>query len=151
MDNQQLEKLAELLSEMMAKAFDKATAYTNVIIIAGYAGAFTIWANTKTQLTPYTNVVVATALGLSILMFVGWEIYSMIIRSAQFLRRSQIINSTASDQLLKKLADMRSQEVKFVARQMPIWIIVLCITVGFALIAIGTLSYNYFVILLTSS
>src|SRR5436190_19873537 len=38
--------------EIQSKLFDRAAAYSNLIMLGGYAGAFTIWANTKAQLSP---------------------------------------------------------------------------------------------------
>lgn len=52
MEDQALyEKRVENVVKIMAALYDKAAAYTNLIIIAGYAAFFAIWGNVKTFLT----------------------------------------------------------------------------------------------------
>ena len=58
--------------------FESAQAYSNAII-AGYAGFFGIWSLTKNNLTKNTVDVVAILIGLSLFIYVSWEIYGMIL------------------------------------------------------------------------
>lgn len=44
------EKKIEEIVKIMAALYDKAAAYTNLIIIAGYAAFFAVWGNIKGQL-----------------------------------------------------------------------------------------------------
>jgi hypothetical protein len=51
MDKQaEVEKKIENVVKIMAALYDKAAAYMNLIIIAGYAAFFAVWANVKAQL-----------------------------------------------------------------------------------------------------
>src|SRR5258707_10744657 len=63
--------------EIQSKLFDRAAAYSNLIMLGGYAGAFTIWANTKSQLSPKSNVVIAALLGVSLAVFVFYQVFKM--------------------------------------------------------------------------
>ena len=150
MDEKQLEKLVQTQIEVTAKTFEKASAYTNLIIVVGYAGAFTIWANTKVQLSPYTNIVVATSLGASILLFVSWEIYKMISNALIFVGRRKLLHAITPDQVHKTFEEIRSREMSLALQQAPIWAATLAVTVLPAVIAVGTLSYNYFSLLFGS-
>ncbi len=78
---EQAEKVQKFIIELNAKLFEKAQAYTNVIILAGYAGAFTVWSSTKQSLSAKANIVIAGLLAFSLLAFVCHEIYGMIQRS----------------------------------------------------------------------
>ena len=44
------DKRKEEIVKIMAALYDKAAAYTNLIIIAGYAAFFAVWGNVKAQL-----------------------------------------------------------------------------------------------------
>jgi hypothetical protein len=63
--------------EIQSKLFDKSSAYANLIMVGGYAGAFTIWSYTKTSLTQRSNVVTALLLGFSLSVFILFEVYKM--------------------------------------------------------------------------
>jgi hypothetical protein len=63
--------------EIQSKLFDKSSAYANLIMVGGYAGAFAIWSYTKTSLTQRGNVATALLLGFSLSVFIFFEIYKM--------------------------------------------------------------------------
>ncbi|MGJ0426773.1 hypothetical protein [Methylocystis sp.] len=139
---EQQEKIQKALIEASSKAFEKAQAYTNVIIIAGYAGAFSLWSSTKAQLPNKANVIIALLLGFSMLVFVLHEIYGMIQRSIHFHKISPLINmQLPSDEKLRRT------EAKAELNNNPIWIASLLGTIPTALAAIALLFYSYFAIL----
>ena len=63
--------------EILVQLFDKSSAYANLIMVGGYAGAFTIWSYTKTSLTERGNVATALLLGFSLSVFILFEVYKM--------------------------------------------------------------------------
>jgi hypothetical protein len=145
---EQQEKIQKALIEASSKAFEKAQAYTNVIIIAGYAGAFSLWSSTKAQLPNKANVIIALLLGFSMLVFVLHEIYGMIQRSIHFHKISPLINmQLPSDDFIKEFEKLRSAEAKAELNNNPIWIASLLGTIPTALAAIALLFYSYFAIL----
>ena len=48
----QQQQLLDAQKELLSAAFSRANAYTNLILGAGYAGFFAVWAFTKDHLTP---------------------------------------------------------------------------------------------------
>lgn len=76
--------------EMLADTFSQARSYTNVILVAGYAGIFALWNAITKELTPATNLGVGLLVAISISTFVGWEIFGLAQRFAAMssMRRS---------------------------------------------------------------
>src|SRR5258706_2297278 len=75
--DEQIKEVRRILAENQTRAFDKEAAYANLILIAGYAGAFTIWNFTRAQMTPKGIATVALLLAASLTVFVFFEIYKM--------------------------------------------------------------------------
>src|SRR6266700_379417 len=82
----QIELVVETQIRIIAGAYEKANAYTNLIVLAGYAGLFALWQFTK-DLLSRTQVLTAALLILtSIIIFVLFEIYKAHYTS-RLLRR----------------------------------------------------------------
>jgi hypothetical protein len=62
--------------------YEKAQAYSNAMMLAGYAGIFALWTFSKGALTTKTTNAVIVLVGLSLILYVSWEIYGMIHRAA---------------------------------------------------------------------
>src|SRR5271166_343264 len=65
--------IAELKS-IQKSISDQAMNYTKLVLGLGYAGFFTAWAGTKTQLGPIERVGSAFLICLSLLAYIGFEI-----------------------------------------------------------------------------
>jgi hypothetical protein len=143
-------KAREAIVEIVTKSYDKASAYTNLIMIAGYAGSFTIWSFTKQYLTARCAIAVALALGISLCAFVLFETFKMIVSTRNFLvQRKLLVRGLSPKEFLielNKLKDGESnQTLKLI---MPVWMGVMVIAVGGGLIGIALLFYNFLSILL---
>lgn len=146
-DNQ--EKVLKFIMELNAKAFDKAQAYTNVIIIAGYASAFSLWSSTKASLPQNANILFALLIGISIACFILYEIYGMIERAKLLkLNRALILEGLPPDAFLRKLEEVKNAENKSIAVGTKVWTIAIALTVPPALLSIFLLFYNYMAILI---
>ncbi len=144
----QQDRVRSTIIEINSKMFDKAQAYTNVIIIAGYAGAFTIWTYLKLNFPLRANVTVALALGISLTLFVSFEIFGMVMRARSMLRIRRVISDHLTpEQFFANLKIARESETAEWRWIMPMWAVVLALSVSSALFAIGVLFYNAFAIL----
>jgi hypothetical protein len=143
------EKARANLIEIQAKVYDKATAYTNLIIAGGYAGSFALWAATRAQLTTKTNVAVALALTVSLASFILFEVYKMTLTAIIFLRNRKFLTAPLTPAEFNEQAkanDRRNQKLMLVF--MPVWVCVMFVSVGGALVAFALLFYNYFAVLI---
>lgn len=79
-------EVEEVQTRHNAALFDKAMAYANGITVVGYAGFFGLWQLTKEHLSRETVLSSALAMGISILIFVTFEITKMVVIQVALLR-----------------------------------------------------------------
>jgi hypothetical protein len=145
----QADKVRKYLVELNSKMFEKAQAYLNVVILAGYAGGFATWSATRANLPPNANVAIALALASSLLVFVLWEVFGMILRSRSFNRmRPLLTKAKSAKEFLAAVTSIEEQQAKDAIALTWAWGIVLSICVSLALCAFGLLFYNYLAFLL---
>lgn len=146
---EQQKQVQRALLDQYTKMFDRAQAYANVIILAGYAGAFTVWSNTRPALSSKLNITIALCLGLSLVAFVGWEVFGMIKRACINERARALINHTGGpENFLASMQEFERKQSEESVKLQPYWYAVLAATIGPALIALGLLFYNYIVFLI---
>ncbi|QIF82567.1 hypothetical protein [Brevundimonas sp. 'scallop'] len=61
-------------------AVSKGKDYTNFVIAAGYAAFFGLWAGVASDIGVRPRCAAAALMGVSLMMFIGWEILSMYQR-----------------------------------------------------------------------
>ena len=145
---EQQEKVQKVLLELNSKVFEKAQAYVNVITLSGYAGAFAIWSSTKASLTSKTNISVAFLLGVSITIFVFYEIFAMLVRTKGLVRtRKLVAGNMEPPQFFEKLKKAQEDEARESTKYMVPWMVVFVFCIVTAVLAIGLLFYNYFALL----
>ena len=65
--------------------------------MAGYAGLFGLWTFAKPVLTDKTTDVIGFLLGLSLFIYISWELYSMIVRANGAYKFVELVNKEPSD------------------------------------------------------
>jgi branched-subunit amino acid ABC-type transport system permease component len=128
--------------------FDKAAAYTNLVMIGGYAGAFTIWSSTKAHLTPRATVATALLLGASLTIFIFFEIYKMFVRVSYSRQITNLIVSAASPKIFleqNSLIERGSYRTNLLFAR--VWRVCLTASLLTAVPAIMLLFYNFFTFL----
>ena len=96
--------MVETHVKILTSSYDKATTYTNLVIVAGYAGLFALWHVTKEHLSRNQTLSAALLLLVSIIVFVLFEIYKAYYTSSSLLGYSQIVNRPENQNSLAKLA-----------------------------------------------
>jgi hypothetical protein len=89
---------ADAVRQVMAEVAQQASAYTNLLLVAGYAGIFGVWQIAGDSLPHVWRAVAAALLVLSILLFTSHEFLRMT-RQARF-----------QDELLKALESRRPED-----------------------------------------
>lgn len=102
-EKRQVELVVETHVKILTAAYDKAMAYTNLVIVAGYASLFGLWHLTKEQLSRNQILSAALLLLVSIIIFVLFEVYKAYYTSTALLGYSQIVNSPENQDSLGKL------------------------------------------------
>ncbi|MEO3434785.1 hypothetical protein [Inquilinus sp. CAU 1745] len=140
----------DIIIELQSAAFDRAAAYTNLITLGGYAGAFTLWSYTRDQLAPTATILVALLLGISLATFVFFEVYKMVLTSKGMTKQVRLLTAGhPPSEFLRRLQKLRKEDREAkLTKLMRIWNVVMYVCVGTGLSAVAVLFYNFFAILL---
>ncbi len=76
--------------EILAHVYQKAAAYTNLVMIGGYAAAFGIWQLTKEFIGAEQSMIVGLLIIASIVLFAGFEVYKMISHAVFFRKLNRM-------------------------------------------------------------
>lgn len=136
-----LKERMEQVTKSNLQVFEKAQAYTNAILLAGYAGIFGLWTFAKGTMTGIaTNWVVFLA-GVSLVLFISWEITQMVWRSVAAAKFVKLVDKSPNE-FFELLALQEAGNRRDSARHLLIWKCILLPTVGCAYIAAMLLIYN---------
>ena len=114
-------------------------------MVGGYAGAFTIWGNAKAQLPAKANVLIALLLGVSLVVFVFYQVYKMAAHVSHFRRVRVLLRDGLPLQEFFDKYNKLDQEAKKLTLQSGVMVSTLCFwfCVIPAMIALGLLFYNF--------
>lgn len=138
------EKLVKNMVEITSKTFDRATAYANVVLVAGYAGGFTIWSFTRAQIPLKANLVIGLALLISVATFVAFEVVKTTVTSALVYRQAGLLQSVRSNaDKIVAMGAISSAHSVTMERFLVFWIVSWVVSVFGALLALSLLAWNF--------
>ncbi len=70
----------------MAQQYDKASTYSNIIMLAGYAGFFAVWSGSTVDYLGRLRLAAGLFALVSLMIFVCWETFKMVM-AARFVRK----------------------------------------------------------------
>lgn len=139
-----VEKDIEIKTRILSQAYDKAIAYTNMLIAAGYAAAFTVWSLTKNYLPEKAMIAVALGLTISLFTFCVWELFKMIYTSGELRKLGEVLlNKTEPEKYFQEMSKIQSKANKDKIRLLRYWIAVLVVAISTGLGASMLLLYNF--------
>ena len=139
---QQQDKRVDVMIEITSALFDKAIAYTNIIIIAGYIAFFTIWGNMKDTMEKNEMLISALAISFSLVVFVFWEVTKMIIHAHISRGLMRVINAPPQE-FEERLQEQQKAEQQLNIRILRAWYPILVLTVVPALVGAGVLLWSF--------
>ena len=125
------------------QVFQKLEAYSKTIIVLGYAGLFAIWGFVKDHLSHRAIVLTAMLVGFSLMIYIAWEVASMIQRTMLQHRFNQAIKAHPADQA-KAITDFVEESRNAQLRANRVWQVILVLTVGPGFAGALILLYNVF-------
>ena len=134
----------------LSALYDKAAAYSNLIMAAGYAAFFAVWVNVKPFLTPFQMRASALAMTLSLVVFVTWELAKMI-RVSRNLQRQFDLSRVEPRQYDERLAEYKKAERQFNVTFLKAWSFVLVAAIFPAIVAVSIILYAFVVGLFDTS
>lgn len=123
----------EYYVEYVVKLFDKAYAYSNLIISAGFVGLFATWNLMRDSLTNSENRIIAASALFSLIVFAGWEVAKMVHAGITSNKLTSILLATRDDEFdarEMKLLSYGGKWTRFFEKSW-IWILVATIVPGF--------------------
>lgn len=99
--------LLDIHIKFLASTFDKGAAYTNVILVAGYAAFFGLWSLVKDLGSPMSRWSILATLA-SVTLFVIFEFVKMTFLGRQNMRRYKLFHKEAAGMTFEELRDAGS-------------------------------------------
>jgi hypothetical protein len=79
----------EKLIQLIAETYSHASAYDNVIIVAGFAGFFALWGGTAEDIERFPRLVTVALMAAALLLYVTWHMLQMLTRQRFEHKRSE--------------------------------------------------------------
>lgn len=135
-DVQAMDKLRDLVVSL----YREGSAYTNLIIVAGYAGAFAIWHFMETSISQDVRISSALALLISVLCFVSFEVQKMIKEGMRLRGLGEAMLTLPEEKRLETLLALLN---KGQLAQTRIWLFFLIPTIAAASVAAALLLCSF--------
>jgi hypothetical protein len=136
-ERRQVEHAVNTMLTIVSDSYEKMTAYTNLLMVAGYAGFFALWQMSKDFLTKTETLSAALLTLISLAIFVFFEIYRAL-EQMRLLRRysnafmdDKITMSAAS--LQATMDDYKAKAKGTSSRLSTTWLVVFVLTTLFGL------------------
>lgn len=133
--------LIEQQKQILSHIYQKAISYTNLIILAGYAGIFGIWQHVREILSRQTTIWVALLISCSLMIFVGYEVWKMITEALFIQRINKIIEENIAPE--ERLAVWQGVFTEYAKKQSKIWVYFLIPIVLFGFSAAFILFFQF--------
>ena len=141
------EKIVETQIKIITATYDKAVAYTNLIVVSGYAAFFGLWTLTKVHLSKPLALWAALFMLLSGATFAFFEVYKMIFTSNRLIKAyagfSDRIKGQPASKILEELQKRDAEAKAATLRFLPIWRIALLVSVATGVAGVGVLVYAF--------
>jgi len=142
--NEVMAKDIEMRTQLISEAYERAAAYTNLIVLAGYAGTFTLWSFTADFLPERAEIITALMLGISLFVFCGWEVYKMFITQYGLVNTANTLDIISTP--AEYFENVEKAKIKAANDQITLlryWRIVLLITIPLGFGSALLMFYNF--------
>jgi hypothetical protein len=140
--NKYKNEVVEFNTSIIAKSYEKALAYTNLIIFAGYVLFFSFWKEVRGELDKVWSGISVILVIISLIFFIAWEIFQMIQSSAYF-RKLYSTFKLSPDNYSEKIQNFNKEIQKNQARVASLWIFELIFTIIPGFLGAGILLFLY--------
>lgn len=121
------EKKIDTLIKIQAALFDKAAAYTNIVIVAGYVAFYAVWSKSEAYISDTWFVLSALLVTFSALTFVCFEVFKSLITREAFKGLIKVLDAPV-EQIDAKLDEQKINEERLTARVVRAWVVVFPVT-----------------------
>lgn len=134
------ERMDQVVKAQM-QVFEKAQAYSNALTLGGYAGIFAVWTFSRGVLPLRTTNAVIVLVGVSLILYVSWEIFGMIQRAAGAERFLALVDKSPTD-FFQIFGQQEAENRRIARRYFLAWKVVIIPTIITGYAAALLLVYN---------
>ena len=142
-EKKRIEIFIETQIKILSASYDKAVAYTNLVIVAGYAGLFALWHLTKEHLSRNQVLSAALLLLISIAVFVLFEVYKAYYTGTMLRGYIDIVNDpknqSSLETMISEIEVYKVRDQRRGLRFVRSWVVVFIVTTLTGLGAAGIL------------
>ncbi|MCS5516384.1 hypothetical protein NWF32_19350 [Pseudomonas qingdaonensis] len=109
---------------MAEKQMTHSTSYTNLILVAGYAGYFAFWSTLVTKLPSWLYALSGLLALLSLLLFISWEVIKMTWGTVHLNRINKMIIKTVRGPNVLQIIDAASSLQNVRTNKLWLWFLV---------------------------
>lgn len=91
------DRIMEGVAKLNAHYFERASAFTNIVIVVGYAGFFTSWHSLGSLGFPRWHAAAAMFVLVSAMGFACWEVFKMVIVGIYFRRVVPLLDADPTE------------------------------------------------------
>lgn len=140
----------EAAAAYQSRMLEASSGYNQIVVLGGYAGFFTIWSATAAELPRWLVLVSGALMGLSLIVYVGWTVYGMVLRS-NFMQRMMGEIKKGPDGFLARVQAAEAEGAIAVAHYMRFWKPILWTACAPALIAALLVAAGAFCVVASSA
>lgn len=137
------DKNIAMMMQMAEKQMTHSTSYTNLILVAGYAGYFAFWSTLVTKLPSWLYALSGLLALLSLLLFISWEVTKMTWGTVHLNRINKMIIKTVRGPNVLQIIDAASSLHTVRINKLWLWFLVPTLISG---IGAGLLLLGYFAV-----
>lgn len=137
------EKIWDNWSKVFSAHYDKASAYTRIVLTVGYAGFFTTWGFTKHLLSDVEMLASAFSMGISLVAFISWEVFTMIYGARQLNKLARVLNKLDGG-VETRLENFKVAQRKHEMFLTPFWYATLTVSISSGLFAAGIVLWSFY-------
>lgn len=134
-------KRIDAAHELIAGMFQHASAYTNAVIVAGYAGFFAIWGFTRDIVPPLWHAAAALLFAASATAFVLWQVYLMIHTGIAHAKLGKGLR--AGGDPAAAMGELTKAEQRAAVARLYAWAVVMIFTVTTGVAGIAVLVWHF--------
>ena len=94
--------------------------YAEIITTIGFAGLFALWAQMKNEFNPTVSFISILLISISLILFVGWELFGMVFRSRINLATAKALHAPEAE-VINLLSQNKEKMQLFVVRYSHAW------------------------------
>ena len=146
-DKRAAEAAIESQVRPLSAVFDRSAAYTNFIVLSGYAGFFGLWQLTKEYLSERTALWSALLVLISVVTFVVVEVVKMVLvqhnimEKAKALKRPEVLCNPR--ELERVFNEIGATYERVMFHFMRFWVIGLVVCIVTGMLGAGLLGYTF--------